>query len=345
MDAAAVVGLVALDGRTRNGQLIALSGEDAAAVAPSIVVADGGILNGKAAALGFNAAAGTQIGTDVGGCFVVGYGYAVQGNIGFFTNGTDAAAAVAKGTRGKLAIIVDNDRGGTLCLVAADGAIGDSEGAVKAVDTTAQALVAVGSARRDVRSDVVLDFGLLHHLYGGVLRVDAAATGTSVIQNLGIGNGDMALVRNENAAACANRHIGAVLADLSGLIIPDDAVVDGNILAVLDMNAAALFAFVFLDDQVVQQNVGVPSVLDGNAAFGGTGNGTASDLHLLASVSLAVLAGGSVALLLGQVHVHVAFDLLAVQVQFDPLGNFDIALVVLLQDDLVAILGTVNSTL
>ena len=119
--------------------------------------------------------------------------------------------------------------------------------------------------------------------------------------------------------------------------------VDGNILAVLDMDAAALFAFVVFDGQVLQQNVGVLSVLDGNAAVFGTGDGTTSDLHLLASVSLAVLAGGSVALLLGQVHVHVAFDLVLVQVQLDPLGNGNVAGMVLLQDDLVASLGILQS--
>ena len=80
VDAAAVVGLVALDGRTRNGQLIALSGEDAAAVALGLIVADSGILNGERAALGFNASTSTFFGE---GCFVACYGYAVQGNIGF----------------------------------------------------------------------------------------------------------------------------------------------------------------------------------------------------------------------------------------------------------------------
>lgn len=51
-------------------------------------------------------------------------------------------------------------------------------------------------------------------------------------------NGDMAVVRNENAAACAKRHIGTVHALPDALIILDDAVVDGNIPAVLDVNAA-----------------------------------------------------------------------------------------------------------
>lgn len=80
MDAAAVVGLVALDGRTRNVQNITLCGEDAATVALGLIIADGGILNGKATALGFNASTSTFFGV---GCFVACYGYAVQGNIGF----------------------------------------------------------------------------------------------------------------------------------------------------------------------------------------------------------------------------------------------------------------------
>ena len=230
----------------------------------------------------------------------------------------------------------------TFRRVVGDGAIGDGKGTVEAVDTAAYALVAGGRVRRNIVRCVVVDGGIFY-LYSGVLNIDAAATGTSVIQNLGIGNSDMALVRNENAAACAKRHISTVLADLSGLIILNGAVVDGNILAVLDVNAAALFALVFLDGQVLQQNVGVPSVLDGNAAVGAAGDGTINDLYLLRNGSLAVLAGGSVVLLLGQVHLHVAFDLLAIQVQLDPLGNFDIARVVLLQDDLITGLGILQS--
>lgn len=100
VDAAAVVARVALDGGIRNVQHVALFGGDAAAVAPGLVVADGGIRNGELAALGVDTAANAV----VIGCFVVGYRYAVQGNIGFFTNGTDAAAAFTKCGRPKPAV-------------------------------------------------------------------------------------------------------------------------------------------------------------------------------------------------------------------------------------------------
>lgn len=132
----------------------------------------------------------------------------------------------------------------------------------------------LSGVRRSFRSDVVVDIGVLHINGGTLFDINAAATSTSVALDSAVLDGDAA-VGNINAAACASA-CGVTLvlitvAHLSGLIVLDGAVVDGNILAVLDVNAAALFAFVFLDGQVLQQNAGVPSVLDGNAAFGGTG--------------------------------------------------------------------------
>ena len=240
MDAAAVVALVALDGSTRNIQHIALGREDAAAVSSGIVAADVGLRNGKGAALGINTGADTKVTGLIRSCLVVCYGRTAQGDIGSLAHGADTAAAFAQCGRHKpvsvFGGIVPEEAGRTTGFVAGDGAVGDGEGAVKAVDAAAQAMVAGWCIRRNIVCLVALNGGTLYR-YGGVVRIDTAAASGCVALN-GAGLDGKSAVPDINTAACTERYIGTVFADSGGRIVLNGAAVNGGIFAVFNANAA-----------------------------------------------------------------------------------------------------------
>ena len=339
-DAAAVLGAVVGDLGVVEGDILAASDAQTAAFRGCLrtvgvlgmIIIQRGILNGDAGLLHIHTAAAffcTVVG-DLGivdGVFLV---------VGCASDDLHAAAIRAAGH------------------IVADLGIGDSQHAVLHRDAAA---VTVGGVFKDLdvisRQRAIIDphtaaaaviAGNVVIGNGGVVQVNgrtALGIDTAAARGAPGGSGctiaaDGAAVHSDGAATLCIDAAAIAGSFVSG----NGAVREGDVALLVDGNAAAISALIAGDGHIFQFDVCTDDL---HAAVGAAGDGTIDDLYLLLNGSLAVLAGGSVVLFAGQVHVHVAFDLLAIQVQLDPLGNFDIALVVLLQDDLITGLGIIQS--